>query len=469
MARLAESVRPSNALLHPLWWAALVLLLFNDHAWKGSGYVSPLVTGKLSDVSGLLMAPALVATLLCVRTWGGWILCHAGVALAFSALKLSTTVAGWFIATGALFGLAYAVAPDATDLFALASVVVSAFVFGRVRNRSLVRTAWARVVTLVGMSVGIAGTVATSKMRAYYVAVDGNEVHVINDRSSVDIFDARTGTLKRSVKFDASHLELGVATTQGAALRDGFIHDRDGRALDVRTGDERFEFPSDEAAIGISGKRIFACVEKDAVAAYDLRTGKEAWRRQLRCTNAQSTVSERVVAVYDGEKYAELLDVATGATRGRAYLACVSKPGDKGCWDTRWELLTLYPELAGIDPVPEWTRAVPRVLPPRPGAPPLFFIDGKLVAFDPVKKAAAWSVPANALIVALPTVVVAGTDKGIEAFDAATGAPRWKHGGAEDYGASDAILALYTHIHGGAVTAIDLATGRDLWVAVVPR
>jgi outer membrane protein assembly factor BamB len=147
----------------------------------------------------------------------------------------------------------------------------------------------------------------------------------------------------------------------------------------------------------------------------------------------------------------------------------VSKPGDKGCWDTRWELLTLYPELAGIDPVPEWTRAVPRVLPPRPGAPPLFFIDGKLVAFDPVKKAAAWSVPANALIVALPTVVVAGTDKGIEAFDAATGAPRWKHGGAEDYGASDAILALYTHIHGGAVTAIDLATGRDLWVAVVPR
>ena len=469
MARLAEPVRPSNALFHPLWWVALVLLLSNDHAWKGSADISPLVTGKLSDVSGLLMAPALVATLLCVRTWSGWIACHAGVAFAFSALKLSTTVAGWFIAVGAFFGLGYAVAPDATDLYAVASVVVSAIVFGRIRDRAVVRTAWARLVMLVGMSVGIAGTVATSKMREYYVAVHANEVHVIHDRSSVDIFDARTGTLKGSVKFDASHLELGVAMTPGTALRDGLIHDRDGRALDVHTGDERFEFPSDEVAIGMSGKRIFACVEENAVAAYDLRTGKEAWRRQLRCNKAQATVSERVVAVYDGEKYAQLLDVATGATRGRAYLACSSNPGERRCWDTRWELLSLYPELTGIDPVPEWTPAVPRVLPPRPGAPPLFFIDGKLVAFDPVKKAVAWSVPAHALIVALPTVVVAGTAKGIEAFDAATGAPRWNHPGAHDYGASDAILVLYSHFGDSVIQAVDLRTGKDLWQAIVPR
>jgi outer membrane protein assembly factor BamB len=445
-------------------------LLLNDHVWKGSGELSPLVTGKLSDVSGLLMAPALVATLARARTWGGWLACHAGVAFAFSALKLSTTVASWFITLGALFGLKYAVAPDPTDLYALASVVVSAFVFGRVRDRSVVRTAWARLVTLVGMGIGIVGTVATSKMREYYVAVDGDEVHVIHDRSSVDIFDAKTGTRKHSVKFDASHLDLGVANTPGTALRNGFIHAEDGRALDVRTGDERFEFPNDDVAIGIAGKRIFACVEKDAVAAFDLRTGKEAWRRRLRCRKGEATVSERVVALHDGDGHAALLDVATGAARGRARLNCVGGAADQDCWNERWELLSLYPELAGLDPVPEWKRAVPRVLPPLPGAPPLFFIDERLVAFDPVKKAVAWSVPAHKLIVALPTLVVAGTNQGIDAFDAVTGAHRWNHpGGAEDYGASDSILVLYTHIHEGAVQAVDLSTGKPLWQAIVPR
>ncbi len=46
---------PGDGLLHPVAWGALALLLLNDHwakaAWPG------FVTGKLSDVAGLVMFP----------------------------------------------------------------------------------------------------------------------------------------------------------------------------------------------------------------------------------------------------------------------------------------------------------------------------------------------------------------------------------------------------------------------------
>jgi len=46
---------PGGSLLHPVAVLALVVLLFNDHYWKGTG--PPQVTGKLSDVAVMILVP----------------------------------------------------------------------------------------------------------------------------------------------------------------------------------------------------------------------------------------------------------------------------------------------------------------------------------------------------------------------------------------------------------------------------
>jgi hypothetical protein len=87
-----SSARPS-AFSHPLWWCALVALAANDHVLKGSGLLPGAVTGKLSDVAGVIVAPALLAALLGagerMRRW----LASGLVAGALCAIKLSPDIA----------------------------------------------------------------------------------------------------------------------------------------------------------------------------------------------------------------------------------------------------------------------------------------------------------------------------------------------------------------------------------------
>jgi hypothetical protein len=45
------------------WASALALLLLNDHVLKCSGFLPGAVTGKLSDLAGLVVAPVLAAVL----------------------------------------------------------------------------------------------------------------------------------------------------------------------------------------------------------------------------------------------------------------------------------------------------------------------------------------------------------------------------------------------------------------------
>src|SRR5690606_7865931 len=58
------ALRPARALLTPTWIGALLLLVANDHWLKGSGMVPGVLTGKLSDFAGMLVAPTLLAALL---------------------------------------------------------------------------------------------------------------------------------------------------------------------------------------------------------------------------------------------------------------------------------------------------------------------------------------------------------------------------------------------------------------------
>ena len=63
---------PADALLHPLALAALVLLILNDHLLKDLA-PGPL-TGKLSDVAGLVVLPLIIlgAWELVMASLGRW-------------------------------------------------------------------------------------------------------------------------------------------------------------------------------------------------------------------------------------------------------------------------------------------------------------------------------------------------------------------------------------------------------------
>lgn len=116
---------PHCALLHPVWLAALGTLALNDHVLKGAGFLPALVTGKLSDFAGLLVAPLLLAALARVRTEGGWLLAHIAVGLVFSAIQLSVPAADFWSASMGLLGFPWAITSDPSDLTALPMLALS--------------------------------------------------------------------------------------------------------------------------------------------------------------------------------------------------------------------------------------------------------------------------------------------------------------------------------------------------------
>lgn len=117
-----------RVLVHPAWLAGLALLVTNDHALKGSGVLPGWLTGKLSDVAGLFVAPLLLALLLRARTRTRLLLVHAAVGFGFAALELSPELTGAAEALYAALGVAWRQWSDPTDLLALA-VLPAAYAF----------------------------------------------------------------------------------------------------------------------------------------------------------------------------------------------------------------------------------------------------------------------------------------------------------------------------------------------------
>ncbi len=124
---------PGSRLLHPIALAAIAVLVLNDHVLKDA-YGNAL-TGKLSDVAGLLFFPLMLQAgweLARDRVTGNRFLIGAAVAtaLVFASVQLNPLAADayryglgalqWPVR--ALMGGAYApvaVTPDPTDLLAL--------------------------------------------------------------------------------------------------------------------------------------------------------------------------------------------------------------------------------------------------------------------------------------------------------------------------------------------------------------
>jgi hypothetical protein len=121
----STSIRPARALLSPPWLLALAVLLVNDHWLKYADVAPGWLTGKLSDLAGMLVAPVLFAVLLGVRRRAALLACHVAVGLVFAAIKLSPACAAVWSSAMGLFGYPWTIVGDATDLLALPCLALS--------------------------------------------------------------------------------------------------------------------------------------------------------------------------------------------------------------------------------------------------------------------------------------------------------------------------------------------------------
>lgn len=153
------ALRPTRALLHPVWWVALALLVANDHVFKGSGLLPAEVTGKLSDFVGLLVAPILLAVICRVRSARGFLWAHVAVALGFAAINVSPAIAGMVETLMAATPFPWAIAVDPTDLIALPMVALSHALFF---EWSAAPAPVGRVLSRAGFGIGMLACVATS-------------------------------------------------------------------------------------------------------------------------------------------------------------------------------------------------------------------------------------------------------------------------------------------------------------------
>jgi hypothetical protein len=156
-------LNPARALLTPTWLVALVVLALNDHLLKGAGLLPGVVTGKLSDFAGMIVAPVLLAALLRVRSRRGLLVCHAAVGAVFAAINLSPAAADAWTALMANIW-PWRITVDPTDLIALPALALGWRVLVPAMTRPMpVLSPWVpRVAEASALAVGTFFCVATS-------------------------------------------------------------------------------------------------------------------------------------------------------------------------------------------------------------------------------------------------------------------------------------------------------------------
>lgn len=118
-----------STLRHPGWWFALSMLVLNDHVLKGSGTVPAIVTGKLSDFAGLLVASPLICLVCGDQTRARRAASLLLLAVAFTTINLSASASAAL--EDALSPLSWQLWPDPTDLAALPALLIAHFWMAR--------------------------------------------------------------------------------------------------------------------------------------------------------------------------------------------------------------------------------------------------------------------------------------------------------------------------------------------------
>lgn len=137
------------ALSSPLGVGMLLLLLANDHLFKGSGVFPNWLTGKLSDFAGLVVAPLVAVWLLRARDkriQGGVFI---AIAALFASVKLSAFAASALITALASFGVSWRIVVDPTDLVALVAMPIGWWLLQRRRPQGSRTVAMAAAVACI--------------------------------------------------------------------------------------------------------------------------------------------------------------------------------------------------------------------------------------------------------------------------------------------------------------------------------
>ena len=116
---------PARAFAHPLWLAMVALLVANNFAFKGGDVLPGLLTGKLSDVAGLIVFPTVLAALFAVRTRRGLLVAFLATGATFALINVSPGAAAAFDGLLALTPVHFSTTVDPSDLLTLPALALS--------------------------------------------------------------------------------------------------------------------------------------------------------------------------------------------------------------------------------------------------------------------------------------------------------------------------------------------------------
>lgn len=210
--RTLTFVSRGSAAHHPLWWIALVLLVVNDHVLKGAGLLPAWLSGKLSDFTGLVVAPGLSSMLLRSRTTKERLFAFAPVVSLFVAIKTSPTAARALENAVALAGIKWRIWADPTDLVALCVLPLS---FSLATRRELRRRD--RSTTRLELLAALLGGLAC--------AATSDEVDRVN--TAAYLVNATHGVLTVDVDRAATPIDCTLLSTEPDVALRGITFDHD--------------------------------------------------------------------------------------------------------------------------------------------------------------------------------------------------------------------------------------------------
>ena len=105
---------------HPIFLGALLLLVLNDHVFKGAGILPSWLTGKLSDFAGLIVAPIVLVSLLRLKSRTSILVAHMLIGVVFAMAEMSQGMADHVASLWRIVGIdGVRMWADWTDLWAL--------------------------------------------------------------------------------------------------------------------------------------------------------------------------------------------------------------------------------------------------------------------------------------------------------------------------------------------------------------
>lgn len=447
-APMRDRLDPAQALRHPLWWGALVVLIVNDHVLKASGLFPGWLTGKLSDVAGLVVAPVLVAALVSVRRRRGVWASIAVIGAWFALVNTVPAVARACEMLTALVGVPWKLWCDPTDLLALPALGASAWLMLRTAGvRRPRRVVAERFLAMAGAVSCMATSMAPATPT---VTTQGKVVSQGYGSGPVYVIDSSTG---RRLATGAFH-EVAVTTIETGGVLYA-VHGRTIRGIDLASESEVLEYVHEDGGAFHSllltdGARLFMIAKPgsggapERLVAFDLAQKKVSWsvslgsRESARGSQKQPILAGGLIVVPAGH---ELLAFDPGTGR------------------RRWK------HQAGSDLT--W---------PTSEGPRVFAVDaaGTIAAIDLQHGTTLWTYPVGsydsfedrggARLAAGSGVVAFVRGEHLVAIEAETRLPRWRGPAVDDVVIGQKVAVARMEIDDDDhLVGIRMADGKQLW------